>query len=70
MYQSPDLVKVDLEIKDNFAAYGQTGCYRNSWTAYTINEMEVPTGLCERDRVITYASGETDYQCFISKNSY
>ncbi len=27
MYQSPDLVKVDLEIKDNYAAYGETCDY-------------------------------------------
>ncbi|MBR2732338.1 MAG: hypothetical protein IKD72_10195 [Clostridia bacterium] len=68
MYQRPDFVKVDLDVKDNFAAYSK--CYRNSWTGYTNNELVVPDGLCEIDRVITYASGETDYQCFLGKNSY
>ncbi len=68
MYQSPDLVKVDLDVKDNFAAY--SSCYRNSWTAYTNNETVVPTGICEVDRVVTYASGETDYQCFVNNMNY
>lgn len=67
MYQSPDLVKVDLDVKDNFAAY--SSCYRNSWTAYTNNE-QVTSGLCEIDRIVTYASGETDYQCFVNDMAY
>lgn len=68
MYQSPDFVKVDLEIKDNFAAYAT--CYRNSWSVYTINEAVVPVGQCEHDNIIQYASGETDYQCFVNDMSY
>ena len=69
MYQKPDFVKVDLDIKENFAAYSTT-CYRNSWTAYTNNETVVPSGLCEVDRVVSYASGETDYQCFVNDMQY
>lgn len=68
MYQSPDLVKVDLDVKDNFAAY--SSCYRNSWSTYTKNELVVPSGICEAENVINYASSETDYQCFVGNMSY
>lgn len=68
MYQSPDFVKVDLEIKDNFAAY--SGCYRNSYSAYTVNETVVPTGICETRNIVKYASAATDYQCFVGDMSY
>ena len=43
MYNKPDFVKVDLEIKDNFAAY--THCdedweYRQRWTGSGCREDE------------------------------
>ena len=63
MYRSPDFVKVSLDVKDNFAAYAS--CYRNSYSVYTKNEQVVPTGNCETENILSYASGETDYQCFI-----
>lgn len=69
MYQRPDFVKVSLDVKDNFAAY-QSGCYRDSWSVYTKNESVVPTGKCEVDNIINYASGETDYQCFVNDMGY
>lgn len=68
MYQSPDLVKVDLDIKDNFASY--SSCYRNSWVVLTNNETVVPSGICRVDEMITYASGQTDYQCFVGDMTY
>ena len=30
MYQSPDLIKVNLDVKDNFAAYAS--CIERVWT--------------------------------------
>ncbi|MBQ6381626.1 MAG: hypothetical protein IJJ41_08540 [Clostridia bacterium] len=69
MYQKPDFVKVDLDIKENFAAY-TSGCYRNSMSVYTNNETVVPTGKCEVDNIVSYASGESDYQCFVGNMSY
>lgn len=68
MYQSPDFIKVDLEIKDSFAAYST--CYRNSYIVKTNNETVVPVGICQNDDISQYASSETDYTCFLGKNSY
>ena len=42
MYQSPDLVKVNLEIKDNFAAYTTT-CIENTYTSMAVGACDVPT---------------------------
>ena len=67
MYQSPDFVKVELDVKDNYAGY--TGCYRNSWVVLTNNEY-VAQGICSIDPVTNYASGETNYQCFINDMNY
>ena len=69
MYQKPDFVKVDLDIKENFAAYSSK-CYRNSWSVYTVNEQVVPSGNCETQNIVSYASGESDYQCFVGDMSY
>jgi len=68
MYQSPDFIKVELDVKDNFANYGS--CYRNSWVVLTNNEVVAPTGVCSVDQVTTYGTGENDYQCFINSMSY
>ncbi len=69
MYQSPDFVKVDLDIKDNFAAY--SSCYRMSGAGQVVSEAIVGAGvICRQYEVITYQPAETDYQCFLGKNGY
>jgi len=67
MYQSPDFIKVELDVKDNFASY--SSCYRKSWIVLTNNELVV-SGICKIDEVLEYGSGETDYQCFVNDMSY
>jgi len=68
MYQSPDFIKVELDVKDNFASYG--GCYRNSYSVNTKNELVVPDGNCEVETLLTYAAEANDYQCFYNQMSY
>lgn len=68
MYQSPDFIKVELDVKDNFASY--SSCYKNSWMVLTNNEMVVPNGVCSIDLISTYASDVSDYQCFVNDMDY
>lgn len=61
MYQSPDLVKVDLDIKDNFAAYA--GCPAD--TVWAGGHVE---GVCENDGggyiSMTTLPAASVYQCY------
>lgn len=68
MYQSPDFIKVELDVKDNFASYG--GCFKTSYSVYTVNDQVVPDGKCEVETLITYEAGAHDYQCFYNEMSY
>lgn len=69
MYQSPDFVKVDLDIKDNFASY--SSCYRMSGAGQVVSENIVGEGnICRVNEVITYQPADNEYQCFLGNMSY
>lgn len=63
MYNKPDFVKVDLEIKDNFAAY--THCdedweYRQRWTGSGCREDEYQYFYTQRETAA--------WQCYTTSN--
>lgn len=64
MYQRPDFVKVNLDVKDNFAAY--TTCYRKNWTVLSNYETGGTNTGCTSDTIMQYGSAEDDFQCYIN----
>ena len=67
MYQSPDFIKVELDVKDNFASY--SSCYKNNVTVYTNLDM-TGASRCMDDILYSYETSKTDIQCFVGDMSY
>ena len=65
MYQTPDFVKVDLDIKDNFAAY--SGCYQKEGIVYTVMEGTMCTDHAEEAGIM---SSTDPSRCWVNSTSY
>lgn len=64
MYQSPDLVKVDLDIKDNFAAYGE-----NCHWYQVYDNVDICQGNSQ-NLIVDASTGYSIYGSFSRDNCY
>lgn len=61
MYRSPDFVKVDLDIKDNFAAY--EACYERTYVGNIIGHCDVVGDPTYNFQTLTEKMPQAPYQC-------
>lgn len=65
MYQRPDFVKVNLEIKDNYASY--SSCIERTWTSDISGHCDVPGDPTYNFTRFTVEFASNPWECYNDK---